>query len=251
MNPGHTLHVIDSSTRARAEHARLGFEIGRHCEVYSDVSEFMTRPPHRGIVVVSEDEEPGRAGHVLKVLARYGRWLPEIATSHSPKAANIVAAIHDGVLDYLPLPLAVEHLSKSLEKVEKEVAAYGEVRKRVIEARKRISRLTTREREVLDWLALGRSNKMIARELGISPRTVEIHRANMMAKIGASHSAQAVRFSIEAKLSSPSGTFMARDVAKAVANPNSVSHATDGQQGEPTPTLVVDERIDQKRAMIG
>jgi len=70
----------------------------------------------------------------------------------------------------------------------------------MIEARSRIENLSTREREVLDWLAQGSSNKAIARELQISPRTVEIHRANMMSKLGASHAADAVRLRLEAEL---------------------------------------------------
>jgi FixJ family two-component response regulator len=70
----------------------------------------------------------------------------------------------------------------------------------MIEARDRISTLSTREREVLDWLAEGSSNKAIARELDISPRTVEIHRANMMNKLGVRHAAEAVRLRLEAKL---------------------------------------------------
>ena len=65
------------------------------------------------------------------------------------------------------------------------------------EARSRIGRLTGREREVLDWLTAGRSNKAIAREMAISPRTVEVHRANMMGKLGARHPADAVRLRLE------------------------------------------------------
>jgi DNA-binding CsgD family transcriptional regulator len=70
----------------------------------------------------------------------------------------------------------------------------------MIEARGRIASLSTREREVLHWLAEGSSNKNIARELDISPRTVEIHRANMMAKLGAKHAAEAVRLRIESDM---------------------------------------------------
>ena len=55
-------------------------------------------------------------------------------------------------------------------------------------------------REVRELLAVGSSNKLIARELGISPRTVEIHRSNMMGKLRAGHSAEAVRFWLEADL---------------------------------------------------
>ena len=61
----------------------------------------------------------------------------------------------------------------------------------------KIAKLSGREREVLEYLSEGHSNKMIARELEISPRTVEIHRANMMHKIGANHAAEAVRIRIE------------------------------------------------------
>lgn len=60
---------------------------------------------------------------------------------------------------------------------------------------------------MLDWLAEGRSNKMIARELAISPRTVEIHRANMMSKLGAHHAAEAVRLRIEAHLDGAQAIF--------------------------------------------
>ena len=68
----------------------------------------------------------------------------------------------------------------------------------MVEARQPHRQLSTREREVLEWLAQGSSNKSIARELEISPRTVEIHRANMMNKLGAAHTAEAVRLQVEA-----------------------------------------------------
>ncbi|WP_435521375.1 response regulator transcription factor [Altererythrobacter litoralis] len=91
-------------------------------------------------------------------------------------------------------------LEECLARVSDEIEAYCEARRRMIEARSRIANLSNREREVLDWLAQGSSNKTIARELEISPRTVEIHRANMMTKLGATHPADAVRLKIEARL---------------------------------------------------
>ena len=105
-----------------------------------------------------------------------------------------------GALDYLPLPLQPGRLGAMLERIDDEAAAQADARQRMIEARGRIRNLSAREREVLDWLAQGSSNKAIARELEISPRTVEIHRANMMAKLGANHAAEAVRLKLEANL---------------------------------------------------
>jgi DNA-binding CsgD family transcriptional regulator len=76
------------------------------------------------------------------------------------------------------------------------------MRRSMVEAQRRIATLSRRERQVLDWLAQGSSNKLIARALDISPRTVEIHRANMMDKLGVQHSAEAVRLQCIAGLES-------------------------------------------------
>ncbi|WP_246449656.1 response regulator transcription factor [Qipengyuania soli] len=85
-------------------------------------------------------------------------------------------------------------------RINSEAGAFADAHRRMIEARNRIAVLSTREREVLDWLAEGCSNKLIASEMSISPRTVEIHRAKMMSKLGADHVSQAVRLRMEANL---------------------------------------------------
>ena len=100
----------------------------------------------------------------------------------------------------MSLPLRPERLADALSRIAKETDAFLEARRKMVEARNRIANLSPREREVLDWLTEGCSNKVIARELHISPRTVEIHRANMMQKLGAEHPSQAVRLKIEAHL---------------------------------------------------
>ena len=195
-----TLHIVDGSSRSRAEQARLGFELGFHCEIYSDVPEMMVCPPDHGIVLARDDGEGARVDEVLACLGRSGIWVPVVATSEDPRPGQVVAAIKAGALDYLRLPLKAERLAQAVMRIEQEAQAYGEARRKMVEARNRIASLSPREREVLDWLAEGRSNKMIARELAISPRTVEIHRANMMNKLGAHHAAEAVRLRIEAHL---------------------------------------------------
>ena len=207
------LHLVVSSSRARAEQARTCFELGYHCEVYADSAELLDRPPRDGIVIVDDASCFGGAAGVLSEIAERGLWLPVIAVSHDPRPGRVVDAIRAGALDYLHLPLQSERLNRAVSRINAEAPAHAEARRRVIEARSRIATLTPREQEVLTWLANGRSNKMIARKLSISPRTVEIHRANLMQKLGARHAAHAVRLQIEANAGALSGssTSLARD----------------------------------------
>lgn len=194
------LHFIDSSSRTRAELARIGFDLGHHAEVYADISDLTVHPPREGIIIARDDAEAGGIAVILDRLSRLGIWLPLIAVDETPRPGRIVEAIKGGALDYMALPLNDEKFSRCLMRIEGEAELFGEARKRMIEARNRISNLSRREREVLEWLAEGSSNKVIARQLEISPRTVEIHRANMMSKLGARHAAEAVRLKLEAQM---------------------------------------------------
>lgn len=194
------IRFIDPSSRVRAEMARSAFALGHHAEVYADLDELTDHMPESGVLVVRDDPGTGGVTAILNRLADHGHWLPLIATDVTPNTQRIVAAMKAGALDYLPLPLEARRFASSLEQVMSEIQHHGDVRRRMIEARNRIANLSTREREVLHWLAEGSSNKAIARELDISPRTVEIHRANMMAKLGAKHAAEAVRLRIESDM---------------------------------------------------
>lgn len=200
-----TLHFIDSSSRNRAELARVGFALGYHCEVYGDLLELSTHPPRDGFIIAHDCVGFGGVAGIVERLNQLGVWLPLIAFHEAPHPGRIVEAIKTGALDYLSLPLDHDKFARSLERIESEAAVHCEARRRMIDARNRISILSRREREVLDWLVEGCSNKTIARELQISPRTVEIHRANMMLKLGARHPADAVRLKLEAQIDETPG----------------------------------------------
>ena len=193
-------HFVEGDIRTRADLARTVFAMGHHAEVYADLAELCEHPPQRGIIVARDRPEGGGIEATLDILTRIGIWLPVVAMDETPPTARVVAAIKSGALDYLSLPLEAERLDAMIERIGEEAREHAEARRRMVEARGRIGALSAREREVLDWLAMGSSNKAIARELHISPRTVEIHRANMMSKLGASHAADAVRLRIEARL---------------------------------------------------
>ncbi len=195
-----TLHLVDPSSRNRAELANIAFGLGYHAEVYCDSIELCGTKLSQGIVIARDDPEIGGIEQLIDDLAASGIWLPVIAVAENIDPDRIVEAMRAGALNYLPMPLDREKLRNTLAALEGEAEAYGEARQRMLDARSKIGHLSAREREVLDWLTQGYSNKAIARELEISPRTVEIHRANMMTKLGASHAAEAVRMRLEAKI---------------------------------------------------
>jgi FixJ family two-component response regulator len=196
MESRHRLHIVDADSRGRAQLARLVFDLGHHAEVYAGWDEFALRAPQAGILLARDGPE---VDHAFAALGRADIWLPLILAAEHPATDRVVAGIKRGALDFLELPCAADRLAGSLARVALEADTHSRARQRLIAARNRIAALSRREREVLDRLTDGCSNKAIARVLGISPRTVEIHRANMMTKLGAHHAADAVRLRIEAR----------------------------------------------------
>jgi two-component system response regulator FixJ len=193
------LHITGGDSRLRAEQSRIAFDLGHHAEVYSDLAELLETAPRDGVIVACENVLAHGMDRLLDRLSDAGIWLPVIAASHAPDVDDVVQAIRAGALDYLRLPLTRDEFTRMAAHVAADAGRHAEARRRLVEARQRIAMLSRREREVLDWLSEGCSNKAIARALDISPRTVEIHRANMMEKLGATHAAEAVRLRLEAR----------------------------------------------------
>jgi len=194
------LHIVDSDGRSRAEQARTTFALGHHAEVYADLAELFARLPTCGIMLLRERSMNLSVGELFDRIGELGVWVPLIVSAENPRIEHVVSAIKDGALDYLQLPLEAGRLARSLARVAAEADEQGLARRRLAEARRRIGLLSRREREVLELLSLGFSNKLIARQLTISPRTVEIHRSNMMMKLRAGHAAEAVRLWLESEL---------------------------------------------------
>lgn len=193
-----TLHILDGDSARRAQLARLAFAAGHHAEIYASAEELLTHAPSTGLVLAHDEPVGEGIPRLIAAMMHAGHWLPVIAISDAPETSAVVRAIKAGALDYLAMPSQIAPLNEAVAGAGREADTYRAQRARAAEARQRISRLSSREREVLDRLAEGCSNKAIARDLDISPRTVEIHRMKMMGKLGARHAAEAVRLRIEA-----------------------------------------------------
>lgn len=194
-----TIHFVERDIKARAEGARLALALGYHAEVYASLDEIAKHPPREGVLIVRDDELEGGPAAILAALDRLSVCLPLVIASEDGAVSRIVEAVSQGALDYLLLPIEEEAFAAMLCRISQRAPAQLRARRRMIEAREKVGGLSEREREVLELLVGGGSNKLIARELEISPRTVEIHRANMMEKLGAKHVAEAVRLYIDAR----------------------------------------------------
>lgn len=194
------LHYVDFDMRGRAAFANISWKSGHSCEVYESLGELFTHTPRSGVLLIREDDQPGASfSEICEQLQKMGIWLGVIAVGVNPKPAQIVEAVKAGALDYFALPIDPANLTRRLARLSTELENVSERARRRIEAQKMIERLSTREAEVLELLSAGHGNKLIGRILGISPRTVEIHRANMMHKLGASHAACALRIKMESE----------------------------------------------------
>lgn len=134
-------------------------------------------------VVLLDMNMPGSSGiDVLRALKGNTRFLAIILTGQGNIAAA-TTAMKAGAFDFLEKPYDYQSLTEVMEgayqKLERESAAAA----RVESARRRVAQLSARETDVLRGLIEGHANKVIAHELAISPRTVEIYRANLMAKL--------------------------------------------------------------------
>ncbi|WP_052761717.1 response regulator transcription factor [Aurantiacibacter luteus] len=112
----------------------------------------------------------------------------------------IIRAMVAGALDHYRWPVEESDLTKLIADAKERELIWRKEESAREDAKRRIADLTSRERQVLVLIGRGFSNKGVARELGISPRTVEVHRANLYEKISAVSTADAVRIGIQAGL---------------------------------------------------
>lgn len=195
------VHLVDDDEAIRRS---VGFMLktsGYHVRTYESGVELLKGAPHLepGCILL-DIRMPGMDGlEVQAALRDKGVTLPVIIMTGHGDVSLAVQAMKAGSVDFIEKPFekavllsAIEH---GIERMRKSAANHD----RADEAAVRLQALTPREREVLDGLAKGLPNKTIAYDLGISPRTVEIHRANVMTKLGVRSLSEALRIAFAAQ----------------------------------------------------
>jgi two-component system response regulator FixJ len=195
------VHVVDDDGAVRDSLAFLLGSAGLAVRTYASAAAFLDAMPIAGPgCVLTDVRMPDMDGLTLqRRLADLGSALPVIVMTGHGDVPIAVAALKTGAVDFLEKPFDDDRLivvvREALSASLRAQRAADEIRGIVA----RMETLTPRERDVLDGLLAGRSNKEIAQELGSSPRTVEVHRARVMDKMGVHSVAELVRMALAAQ----------------------------------------------------
>ena len=191
--------VVDDDSGVRNAMRVLLKSVGLTSALYSSAQEFLAAfdPAQRGCLVL-DIRMPGMSGMDLQQqLNLRGAVVPVIFMTGHGDIPMAVEAMQHGAFDFLQKPFRDQEL---LDRIQRAIAKDAE-RRLALGERSRIQMhldsLTDREREVLTLLTQGKQNKVIAQELGVSPRTIEIHRARVMEKMDAQSVAELVRMVID------------------------------------------------------
>lgn len=142
---------------------------------------------------------------VQKALQERGVGFPVIVMTGHGDVGVAVQAMKAGAVDFIEKPFEKTVLLSAIEEGIARIEQAGRSRARAEEAQVRLQALTPRERDVLEGLVRGHPNKTIAYDLDISPRTVEIHRANLMSKLEVASLSEALRIAFAAGLDEQRG----------------------------------------------
>jgi FixJ family two-component response regulator len=154
-------------------------------ETFASPSAFLERPLYDGIGCLLLDlRMPGLSGlDVQSEMSRKRIPMPIVFLSAQGDVPSTARAMREGAIDFLEKPIDEGQLLAAIDRARLMSAAQREQRDRERDAEERLARLTKREREVCDLVAAGMLNKQIAYELGMSEKTVKVHRGRLTRKL--------------------------------------------------------------------
>lgn len=202
MSHQRTVYLIDPDIESRRSTTRHLAAIGAEAWPFQCGGEFLEILDHLMPACILLDmaiEQPSGLEMVRMIATRPSAW-PVIALSAWPEVAVAVEAMKLGAQDYLEKPAGAAALSAALIPAWSALERSIEAAETKRAAQERVSRLTPREADIARALLSGRPNKGVAHDLGISVRTVEMHRAHIMSKLGVRSLAEAALIAAQAGL---------------------------------------------------
>ena len=199
--PEQTVFVVDDDDALRDAIATFLDAEGQACETYADADGLLARladwPPEASGCLVLDVRMPGLSGlDVQDELNARGIAMPVIFITGYGDVPSAVRAMKGGAVDFISKPFDAEALAGRIREALRADAERRTTRCELAAAQARAATLTPREREVLERVAVGQANKRVAIDLGVSERTVEIHRSHLMQKMGVRHLAELVRLKL-------------------------------------------------------
>jgi PAS domain S-box-containing protein len=203
---GRFVYVVDADETSRKNLSRLLGEAGYDVRAFPSGKAFLESAPAlvSGCVVLDIQQPDAGGLSIPRDLKARRIGLPVIVLGDAGgDIAFGVRVMKAGAVDFLPLPYRADHLLAAVASAAADIHQTEEDDSEAGRARKRIAAMSEREREVLTGLLTGQTNKQIGREIGISPRTVETHRAHVMQRLGAKTVPDAVRIAASAGVQAP------------------------------------------------
>ena len=196
-----SVYIVDDDEAVRGSLRFLIRSVGLPAQVYTSAQEFLAAYDRRDPGCLLLDVRmPGMSGLDLQQeLNRRGATIPVVFITGHGDVPMAVEAMQQGAFDFLQKPFRDQAL---LDRVQRALARDAESRARLAaraEIRTRLATLTPREKEVMELITRGKANKVVGAELGVSQRTVEIHRAHVMEKMHASSLAELVRMVLDSE----------------------------------------------------
>lgn len=193
------VHVVDDDLAVRQSLAFLLASDGLAVRVHESASAYLSAVSDPGGCIVTDVRMPEVDGiEFLRRLRTRGPMPPVIVMTGHADVPLAVEAMRAGAIDFIEKPFDDEVLLASVRSALAQVERSATIAAEGNAVRARLAALSERERQVLDGLVGGKANKVIGHDLGISPRTVEIYRANVMSKLQAGSLSELVRMALVA-----------------------------------------------------
>jgi RNA polymerase sigma factor (sigma-70 family) len=192
------VYIVDDDDAVRDSLSFLMKSVGLSCQVFPSAQAYLEAVDtiEAGCLVL-DIRMPGMSGLELqKKLNAMGSMVPIIFITGHGDVPMAVQAMRDGALDFVQKPFRDQDLIDCINHALDEDSRNRSIQQQQQSLKGRVSQLTDREREVMQLVVAGKANKVIAAELGVSQRTVEIHRSRVMEKMRARSLAQLVRMAI-------------------------------------------------------